>query len=223
MSSSFSTQHCLLFFVIAIIVVVCFFWLVYPSFNTSNERFNNYLISENEKAQENSEHPEYPVHPEYPEYVEHPEVEYPEREHEEKCPKGEEYVKYGKKRFPYGSPNSVVDPTKLAFDGPGCFNGLMPGANENLDSEPSEYKTIDDPNRAEMGLSYNRCSKACCGVQYPPPFQLENDKNICQNKDQYVNNNYFCSNSFDSTGCMCITKDQADFLYNRGGNGRGLE
>ena len=42
------------------------------------------------------------------------------------------------------------------------------------------------------------------------------------NKDKYVPSNIMCNNAYQDSGCLCLTKEQAGFLSNRGGNGTNL-
>lgn len=82
---------------------------------------------------------------------------------------------------------------------------------------PDSY-LLDDGSAGLTGLHTNLCSKACCSSQYPLPFDLKYDSAVCANKDNFVPNNIMCSNAWQDSGCLCLTKDQAKNLYNRGGN-----
>jgi hypothetical protein len=85
----------------------------------------------------------------------------------------------------------------------------------------SNYGTIDkldDGYNGEMGLNYNMCSKACCSPQYPPPFALEEDVMVNSMKDKFVPNNYACNNAWNNAGCVCMTKEQHNYIGSRGGN-----
>lgn len=75
---------------------------------------------------------------------------------------------------------------------------------------------LDDGNEGKSGLLFNLCDKSCCMPQYPLPFNLE-DNGILAGGD-YVGSNYTCNNSWQSAGCVCMTKEQKEFLENRGGN-----
>lgn len=83
---------------------------------------------------------------------------------------------------------------------------------------PPDSYLLDDGGNGETGLHTNICSKACCSAQYPPPFNLKHDPYICKNKDKFVPNNMMCNNSWQDSGCLCLTKKQAAHLINRGGN-----
>jgi len=85
----------------------------------------------------------------------------------------------------------------------------------------TNYGTIDkldDGYNGEMGLNYNMCSKSCCSPQYPTPFELEDDKFVEAMKDKFVPNNYACNNAWNNVGCVCMTKEQHNYLESRGGN-----
>jgi len=116
---------------------------------------------------------------------------------------------------PYVNPN-----TGLIIQGPGYEVGEIEGAPELPTSIPSNYYFLDDGAGGEMSIENNLCSKSCCSEQWPTPFKMKYDPYVCQNKDQFVPSNYFCNNTFQDSGCLCLTKKQAQSLYNRGGNGR---
>lgn len=114
-----------------------------------------------------------------------------------------------------------LDPTTgLMVDGPGYESSEVEGAPEVPVSVPSNYYLLDDGAGGEMSIQNNLCSKSCCSAQWPTPFKMKYDPYVCQNKDKFVPSRYFCNNSFQDSGCLCLTKKQAGFLYNRGGNGR---
>lgn len=77
---------------------------------------------------------------------------------------------------------------------------------------------LDDGEGGSLGLQYNLVSPACCSPQYPTSFKMPYDKFICNNKDQFAQNNYFGNNSWQNSGCMCLNKKQADFISSRGNN-----
>lgn len=83
---------------------------------------------------------------------------------------------------------------------------------------PTNNYTLDDGKDGAFLLHNNLCSKSCCSEQYPVPFKLQYDKYVCQNKNELVPSNYTCNNSMQDSGCLCLTKSQGSFLYNRGGN-----
>jgi hypothetical protein len=77
---------------------------------------------------------------------------------------------------------------------------------------------LDDGAGGNTGLHFNKCSKSCCGEQYPLPFKMPVDSEVCKSKDEFVPSNYTCNNAWQDTGCVCLTKDQANFIGSRGGN-----
>ena len=83
-----------------------------------------------------------------------------------------------------------------------------------------ESDGLDDGAGGSMELQYNMCSKSCCSPQYPPAFGTDYDALVCKNKDQFVASGYRCNNSWQDSGCLCMTKKQRDFLSNRGGNNK---
>jgi len=127
------------------------------------------------------------------------------------------------------SNNPHIDPnTGTIMDGPGFEKGNMEnagsdveGAPENIPSQiPSNFYFLDDGADGEMSIQHNMCSKSCCSEQWPTPFKQKYDPYVCGNKDKFVGSNIFCNNSFQDSGCLCLSKKQSKFIYNRGGNGR---
>jgi len=80
------------------------------------------------------------------------------------------------------------------------------------------YDLLDDGEGGAAGLQYNQCSKSCCSPQYPLPFDMPVDESVCMNNDNFVPTNYTCNNAWQDSGCVCMTKHQADFLSDRGNN-----
>jgi len=95
---------------------------------------------------------------------------------------------------------------------------IYPANGGNAVSNYGLVEKLDDGYNGEMGLNYNMCSKACCSPQYPTPFALENDEQVNKMKDNFVLNEYACSNAWNNAGCVCMTKEQQKYLSSRGGN-----
>lgn len=80
------------------------------------------------------------------------------------------------------------------------------------------YYLLDDGEGGSAGLQFNQCSKACCSDQWPTPFKMPAESSVCEDKNEFVPNNYTCNNAWQDTGCVCLTKHQAEFIGGRGGN-----
>jgi hypothetical protein len=76
---------------------------------------------------------------------------------------------------------------------------------------------LDDGNKGRTGLHTNLTSPLCCSAQYPLPFKLKHDKRLCNLKN-FVPSNFFANNAWQPSSCLCLSKQQANMLYNRGGN-----
>jgi hypothetical protein len=131
----------------------------------------------------------------------------------------------------------VVSPqTGALVDGPGYeqqpVDGAPIDASMTADQIPSNYYFLDDGAGGEMSIQHNLCSKSCCSEQWPTPFKQKYDPYVCgaskangyaapgtPNSD-FTTSRVFCSNTFQDAGCLCLSKKQQSFLYNRGGNGR---
>ena len=111
------------------------------------------------------------------------------------------------------------------MDGREFQNGTMetpsaPDGPSGVDSIPENYYFLDDGDNGRMSIQHNLCSRSCCSDQYPTPFKMKYDPYVCKNKDKFIPSRIMCNNAFQDSGCLCLTKEQGEFLYNRGGNGR---
>lgn len=77
---------------------------------------------------------------------------------------------------------------------------------------------LDDGESGNYGLHFNMVSPACCSDQWPTPHKLPYEKEVCGNKDKFATTPYFGQNSWQNSGCVCVTENQRNFLVNRGGN-----
>lgn len=116
---------------------------------------------------------------------------------------------------------AVQPQTGAIMDGPGYEAGPIQGAYADTPSGiPSNYYFLDDGAGGQYSIQHNLCSKSCCSQDYPTPFKKKYDAYVCGNKSKFIPSNIMCNNTFQDSGCLCLTKDQGRFLYNRGGNGR---
>lgn len=126
----------------------------------------------------------------------------------------------------FSETNSIVNQTT---------NSVNTNTNANQDKSigmdddlkiPFSYKNatygdnyfLDDGYDGSLGLISSFCSKSCCTEQYPLPFELPDDKLVKASGLDYVQTSYTCNNGFQDTGCVCMTKKQAEFLGSRGLN-----
>jgi len=115
-----------------------------------------------------------------------------------------------------------VDPQAgTLISGPGFEKGVSGDVYQPANAKvPSNYYFLDDGADGEMSIQHNLCSRSCCAEQWPTPFKQKYDPYVCGNKDKFVPSRIMCNNSFQDSGCLCLTKKQAKFIYNRGTNGR---
>jgi hypothetical protein len=88
---------------------------------------------------------------------------------------------------------------------------------------------IDKQNKKEMFEIYesfsdivkvdaNKCSKQCCKfTQWPVPFNTSDPKVDNSEFDKYIPSNLNCNNG-SGGGCVCITKDDYQYLSDKGNN-----
>jgi hypothetical protein len=96
------------------------------------------------------------------------------------------------------------------------FKKAIFGAMDVLDVD--NKNDINNKINENMTFQYNVCSKACCTPQYPTPFSVPVDPMTCGSIGDFVPSNYTCNNGWQDTGCLCLTREQSDFLNNRGNN-----
>ena len=109
----------------------------------------------------------------------------------------------------------------IIVDGAGSEKGEIDQLEVNPSEDiPDNFYFLDDGAGGKMSIQHNLASKSCCAEQYPTPFKLKKDPYVCANKDKFVVSNVMANTAFSDSGCSCVTKDQAHFIYNRGGNGR---
>jgi hypothetical protein len=90
-----------------------------------------------------------------------------------------------------------------------------PNKLENLENI-SKYEKVCT-NNDFIKIDKNKCSRKCCGLnQYQTEFLKEIDDNSEERK-KYVGSNISC-NFGDSSGCLCIPKEDYAYLSNRGIN-----
>lgn len=85
--------------------------------------------------------------------------------------------------------------------------------NKNVKENLADVKN-ENANKLDQFM----CSKQCCKfAQWPVPKEL-NEHTIPDNKlINYIGSNFSCTGG-DKSGCLCITKDESQYLSQRGGN-----
>ena len=82
-----------------------------------------------------------------------------------------------------------------------------------------KFGSIDSATQiGNNSMEFNLCSKSCCSDQYPVPFGLPTDPQVCANKDKFTPSNYMCNNAWNDSGCLCMTKKQSHYINEHGGN-----
>ena len=67
-------------------------------------------------------------------------------------------------------------------------------------------------------LDQNMCSKQCCNhSQWPVPHDAKSGPISKDKLKNYIGTNLSC-NYGEGSGCLCVTKDDFNYLANRGGN-----
>ncbi len=69
-----------------------------------------------------------------------------------------------------------------------------------------------------MKLDKNICSSQCCKqTQWPVPHDAKTGPIPKDQLDNYIGTNFSC-NFGNGSGCLCVAKDDFNYLANRGGN-----
>jgi len=68
------------------------------------------------------------------------------------------------------------------------------------------------------GLGFNLCSKSCCSPQWAPPFSTPQDDLVANSGQKFVGTSYGCTNTWQDSGCLCMSEEQGAYLDSRGGN-----
>jgi hypothetical protein len=67
-------------------------------------------------------------------------------------------------------------------------------------------------------IDKNICSKQCCKhAQWPVPHDMKSNDIPEEQLSNYVGTNFSC-NFGEGSGCLCVTKDEFNYLSGRGGN-----
>lgn len=67
-------------------------------------------------------------------------------------------------------------------------------------------------------IDKNICSKQCCKhVQWPVPHDIISNDISQEQLSNYIGTNFSC-NYGEGSGCLCVTKEEFNYLAGRGGN-----
>ena len=93
---------------------------------------------------------------------------------------------------------------------------MLDRANASEESKLKEY--LNNTNAPTVKLDQNMCSKQCCKfTNWPVPDDLT-EKTIPEDQlKNYVGSNFSC-NFGQGSGCLCVTKDDMNYLASHGGN-----
>lgn len=100
------------------------------------------------------------------------------------------------------------------------FIFIMPTIESKQKKDLNKLKEGFDnkPNNEIRKLDRNICSKQCCNhSQWPVPHDAKTGPIPKDKLNNYIGTNLSC-NFGDGSGCLCVTKDDFNYLANRGGN-----
>ncbi len=99
------------------------------------------------------------------------------------------------------------------------FIFVMPTLDKNNNKELAKLKEGLENISSNTKLDQNLCSRQCCKhVQWPVPGELTAGNMTPEQLANFIPSNLTCSNGDSSGGCLCIKKEEFNFLANRGTN-----
>ncbi len=88
---------------------------------------------------------------------------------------------------------------------------------QKKDLSKLKEKFANNPDQIRK-LDKNICSKQCCNhSQWPVPHDAKSGPIPKDKLKNYIGTNMSC-NFGEGSGCLCVTKDDFNYLANRGGN-----
>jgi hypothetical protein len=69
-------------------------------------------------------------------------------------------------------------------------------------------------------IDTNKCAKSCClRTEWPLPQELQQNDMSPEELKKYIPSNFSCNfGSKNGSGCVCYTKEDSNYLTNKGGN-----
>lgn len=100
------------------------------------------------------------------------------------------------------------------------FVFILPVIDSYNQKEINKLKEKLENNTDISKLDKNKCSKQCCKhTQWPTSIgKIEGNINDEELKN-YIGTNLSC-NFGDGSGCLCVSKEEFNYLTNRGGNSK---
>ena len=105
------------------------------------------------------------------------------------------------------------------------FTFLMPCVEKynNIDNDTFKENlenVLNNNDRPFATIDTNTCAKSCClHNQWPLPDELQPSDVDPKELKKYIPSNFSCNfGSKNGSGCVCYTKEDANYLTNKGGN-----
>lgn len=97
------------------------------------------------------------------------------------------------------------------------FLFILPKIEKKYNQEQQEMiekmsSLIEEKRNSILKMDTKKCSKECClHTQWPAPHMPE------KKSDKYIGTNFMCNNG-NGGGCLCVTKQDKEYLSKRGLN-----
>ena len=91
------------------------------------------------------------------------------------------------------------------------FNSIQNNLNYNFENIATDIPVVK--------IDQNVCSKQCCKFNvWPTPFDTTNPNVDPTFMNQFIGTNLSCGNGPDNGGCVCMTKNNFNYIANHGQN-----
>lgn len=81
----------------------------------------------------------------------------------------------------------------------------------------NNFEIVNDKTIPVAKIDKNVCSKQCCKFEvWQPPFVIKNPNVDSKFMDKFIGTNLSCGNGPESGGCVCMTKNDFNYIANRG-------
>jgi hypothetical protein len=91
---------------------------------------------------------------------------------------------------------------------------------DNVDNMAFKNDLSNALNKDIAKIDTNKCSKSCCVyTQWQLPPELQQTGLSAEESQKYIPSNFSCNfGSNSGSGCVCYTKEDSEYLTNKGGN-----
>ena len=90
--------------------------------------------------------------------------------------------------------------------------------NHTLENFKPAFNNATSDDGELVKLDGKRCSTSCCGLnQWPVPNDISDPSMSQEELNKYIPSNFGCTQG-KSSGCLCLTQENSNYLNNHGNN-----